>query len=107
MSNEHEHQVLIETLKGARKVDFLKLVVEQREMLTKIKAMAGRKPDKVDTAYIEKHQAKMEDTFNLVASWIQATYPESPMNGYGWAHEILTDYEITVLVSKRVDTAAD
>jgi hypothetical protein len=101
----HEHQEMIETLRGSRKVDFVRLVLEQHHTLDKIKSMAGRKPDKTDTAFIEKHQAKMDDTFNQVGKWIQQAYPEvtnDKLYKYMTPSDLLEHYDISILITKKV-----
>lgn len=102
----HEQEELMEVLKGSRKVSIANLVLEQHQILDKLRRMAGRKPDKIDTAFIEKHQAKLEDTFRLISTWIVSAYPETDeekLRKYLTPLDLLEHYDITVLVSKKID----
>ena len=89
----------------SRTVDFTQMITEQMEFVSKARRIAGDKPSKVETAYIEEQKAKLIQLEDIVRSWIFEAFANgnddfdySTVMGFG---SIKQNYMITVIVEKR------
>jgi hypothetical protein len=90
---------------NSRTVDFTKMITEQLEFVRKAQRIAGSKPSKVESAYIEEQAAKLTQLEDIVRSWIFEAFAEdnndfdySTVQGFG---NIKQNYTITVVVEKK------
>jgi hypothetical protein len=104
MNKEMEQQEIIETLKGARTVDFITPVLETFTKYKLVKQDA--KHDKSAKAYLESVEDQYRNQLKFLYAAAKAAYPEDNVNpdhalsSLGPA-DILEKYEFKVIVKKK------
>jgi ATPase subunit of ABC transporter with duplicated ATPase domains len=104
MASKLEKQVLVDTIRGdLREVSFTKMITEQQLLLRKLKSMSGGKPNKVEQAYFDQQQSRLDDLEKIVKSWIWEAFEDDDNvvhNTMYWG-ELSKHYSVKVYVEKK------
>jgi hypothetical protein len=86
----------------SRTVDFTQMIRDQQEFVRKARSIAGSKPSKVETAYIEEQAAKLTQLQDIVRSWIWEAFKDDDevVSKTMYWGEVQKNYNITVVVEK-------
>lgn len=87
----------------SRIVDFTQMIRDQQAFVAKASRLAGSKPSKVETAYIDEQRAKLTQLEDIVKSWIWQAFEDDEDvvgNTMYWG-DIQKHYNITVVVEKK------
>ncbi len=107
MTTQLQQQEIIETLKGARTVDFITPVLETFTKLEMVKQDA--KYDKTAKTYLESVEQQYRNQLKFLYEAAKLAYPEDNVNP-SYAHSslgpqaILDHYDFKVIVSRKEKT---
>jgi hypothetical protein len=108
MATKVEKEVMLGKIKGdIRNVNFTHLISEQQLFVRKAKRLAGDKPSKVEQAYIDEQQNKLNQLENIVKNWIWEAFSQDGddikevVSKTAYWDKLVTNFEIEVLVKMK------
>lgn len=104
MKNKTGAQLTMDILKEtARSVDFMEMIREQYEFIRHAKSIAGSKPTKIETAYIEEQDIKLKELENIVKRWVREAFHDDDeiYHKTDSLHQLEKNFTIRVIVDKN------
>jgi hypothetical protein len=108
MATKIEKEVMLGKIKGdIRNVNFTRMINEQQIFVHKAQKLAGQKPSKVEQAYIDEQQSKLNQLENIVKNWIWEAFSQDGddikevVSKTAYWDKLIQHFEIEVVVKMK------